>query len=120
MLLHRPAMLDWILKALFGPLAADGVSTGGSDPATASPPAAATGHPSLKELKLMCAREWRAWPKKVGTKPFVAEQWNYFYPCEDPVEFAIGEIRDPYDGYVKSIFLEDNQKPLFRKGGLSP
>ena len=83
---HRLAISKWLLKALFGPLAADGDSTGGSNVADAPAPgpAAEPDHPSLAELKAKCTREWKAWPVKVGTKPFKAEPWKYFYPCEDP------------------------------------
>ena len=119
MLLHRAGMLRWIWKALFSPLAADGDSTGGSNAAATPQPADGTDHPSLKDLKSMCHRAWMGWPVKVRTQPFKADVWSYFYPCEDTAQFAIGEVPSPYAGSVKSIFLDDNQKPLSRQGGLS-
>ena len=70
----------------------------------------------MAELKAKCTAAWKAWPTKVGTQPFKAEQWEYFYPCEDPSEFN-GKMPDPYDGTVKCIFLGNNQEPLSRKGG---
>ena len=42
MLLHRPGLLQWIWTALFGPLAADGDSTGGSNAAATPQPADGT------------------------------------------------------------------------------
>ena len=71
----------------------------------------------IGHLKHRCAAAWRAYPVKVGTRPFKAEAWKYFYPCEDFSDVDDGVVLDPYDGKVKSIFLDDDQKPLSRKGG---
>ena len=71
----------------------------------------------IGHLKHRCAVAWRAYPVKVGTRPFKAEQWKYFYPCEDFSEVDDGVVLDPYDGQVKCIFLDDDQQPLSRKGG---
>ena len=74
--------------------------------------------PSLAELKKKCTTAWKAWPTRVATQPFKADQWQYFYPCEDPSEFG-NTIPLPYEGMVKCIFLGDNQEPLSRKGGVT-
>ena len=72
----------------------------------------------MAELKAKCTEAWKAWPIKVGTQPFKAEQWEYFYPCEDPSKFN-NKTPDLYDGTVKFIFLGNNQEPLSRKGGVN-
>jgi len=56
---------------------------------------------------------------RVGTRPFKADQWKYFYPCEDFSDVDDGVVLDPYDGKVKCIFLDDDQEPLSRKGGVA-
>ena len=80
--------------------------------------AAQPDHLTLAALKAKCTAAWIAHPVKIGTAPFKAGAWEYFYPCEDPPDSPGGTPPDPYDGKVKSIFLSDDQKPLSRKGGV--
>ena len=113
-MLHQLAVTKWLLRAMFGAVRADGDSTGGSAPSPEDP---APDHPALDVLKARCAAAWRDWPVKIGTRPFKAKQWAYFYPCEDVSDLDDGAVLEPYDGQVKTIFLDDNQMPLSRKGG---
>jgi len=73
--------------------------------------------PSLAALKEKCISAWIAHPTKVGSTPYKADVWAYFYPVEEPASYAPGEVPLPYDGKVKSIFLGDEQTPLSRKAG---
>ena len=75
-------------------------------------------HPPFDDLKARCARAWNSFPFKVGTQPFKAEVWNYFYPCEDLRSVEDGIVLAPYDGQVKCIFFGDDQAPTTRKGGV--
>ena len=120
MKVHHFALVKWLTRAVFGTLSADGDSTGGSSSheealadRTEEPE-----HPPLDQLKARCAAAWAKFPVKVGTRPFKAEPWEYFYPCDDMSSVEEGVVLDPYDGHVKSIFLPDDQTSLSRKGGV--
>ena len=115
MIIDRLSIAKWLLRAMFGGLAADGDSTGGR--AESSSEEQASAHAPLDVLKARCAAAWRDWPVRVGTRPFRAKQWQYFYPVEDASEIDDGVVLEPYDGQVKTIFLDDDQQPLSRKGG---
>ena len=93
--IHRLALVKWLLRAVFGSLSADGDATGGT---STEDPEEEQDHPPFEELKARCARAWNSFPFKVGTQPFKAEVWNYFYPCEDLRSVEDGIVLEPYDG----------------------
>ena len=119
--IHRHALAKWLLRAIFGALYAGGDATGGrssnagTDNGMEDPDE--DPHPPLDELKRMCTAAWAKFPFKTDTNPFKAKAWQYFYPCDDVI-VKEGEVRLPYDGYVKSIFLPDDQKRISRKCGV--
>ena len=120
MKVHQLALVKWLIRAIIGTLSADGDTTGGSSSTEVATdnPAEEPDHPPCDELKARCAAAWAKFPVKVGTRPFKAKAWEYFYPCEDLSSLEEGDVLEPYAGHVKSIFLPDDQAPLSRKGGI--
>ena len=120
MQVHHLALVKWLTRAILGTLSADGDSTGGSSSheEALADPTEEPDHPPLDQLKASCAAAWAKFPVKVGTRPFKAEPWEYFYPCDDLSSVEEGVVLHPYDGHVKSIFLPDDQTPLSRNSGV--
>ena len=116
--IHRLSLGKWLLRAIFGALSAGGDTTGGSSSNAETDNPDEEPHPPLDEMKAKCVLAWAKCPIKPGTRPFKSKLWQYFYPCEDFSSVEEGDTLDPYDGYVKSIFLPDDQPPLSRMGGV--